>query len=63
MSLQSRCQQHHHEQDGEPYRPCQVEWPGLESLYLDDILGKERVFGGITEPAWKAFSISQDAFP
>lgn len=38
-------------------------WPGLESLYLDDILGKERVFGGITEPAWKAFSISQDAFP
>lgn len=28
MSLQSRCQQHHHEQDGEPYRPCQVEWPG-----------------------------------
>lgn len=28
MSLQSRCQQHHHEQDGEPYRPCQVELPG-----------------------------------
>lgn len=58
MSLQSRCQQHHHEQDGEPSG-----MPGLESLYLDDILGKERLFGIITEPAWEVFSISQDAFP
>lgn len=29
----------------------------------DDVLGKERVFGIITEPAWEVFSISQDAFP
>lgn len=37
----------------------QVECRG-ENL-TDDILGKERLFGIITEPAWEVFSISQDA--
>lgn len=57
----SRCQQHHQGAGWRANRTMPSGMPGRVPVPMAS--SARSVFGGITEPAWKAFSISHDAFP
>lgn len=57
----SRCQQHHQGAGWRANRTMPSGMPGRVPVPMAS--SARSVFGGITEPAWKAFSISHNAFP